>query len=285
MARVKLSKAPKAPSASGLKAPSGRALNVPIRFSSPQRGSEAYEEQAQAATSEVQDIDWASFLGEFSSLWKQGEHVTLYAATGQGKTTLALEILPIRQYMMVFATKQKYQRLFVTLQQQGFKVMTNFDNPPNPDVTPKVILHCAPKDLGAKSTATQQRVYGKALDYIYKAGGWGLYLDELKYVTDNLKLGRSLELLYLQGRELGVSIIGTSQRPAWVPVVAIAEATHLFIGAQSDQRDIDRIAEGSGRKGRIIRPLIDSLEDYQFLYVHTRNSKVPVYRVKVELNS
>lgn len=281
MARLKLSKAP-----------SGRALKTPsigggggaVRFSSPQRGSEAYEEQAQAASSEVQDLPWEQFLGEFSTLWKQGEHVTLYAATGQGKTTLALEILPIRKYMMVFATKQKYQRLMATLAQQGFKVMKNFDNPPNPDVTPKVILHNAPKSLGAKSVAEQQRVYGKALDYIYKAGGWGLYLDELKYVTENLKLGRSVELLYLQGRELGVSIVGTSQRPAWVPVVAIAEATHLFIGAQSDQRDIDRIAEGSGRKGRIIRPLIDGLEDYQFLYVHTRSSQVPVYRVKVELN-
>jgi len=256
----------------------------PIRFSSPQRGSEAYEEQAVEASSEVQDISWDDFLAEFGMIWKQGDHVTLYAATGQGKTTLALEILPIRKYMMVFATKQKYQRLFVTLKQQGFKTLTNFDNPPNPDVTPKVILHCAPKDLGRGAVQTQRRVYGKALDYIYKAGGWGLYLDELKYVTDNLGLKSELELLYLQGRELEVSVIGTSQRPAWIPVVALAESTHLFIGAQSDQRDIDRIAEGAGRKGRIIRPLIDGLEDYQFLYVHTRNSQIPVYRVKVELH-
>ena len=281
MPPLKLRSPKRLPSGGGLKAPS----TSPIRFSSPQRGSQAYEEEAQAATSEVQDIAWGDFLSIFAPLWKQGEHVTLYAATGQGKTTLALEILPIREYMMVFATKQKYQKLFVTLQSQGFKVIKNFDNPPNPEVTPKVILHCAPSDTGAKARVKQKAVYGRALDYIYKAGGWGLYVDELKYVTDNLKLGSEMELLYLQGRELGVSIIGTSQRPAWVPVVAIAESTHLFIGAQSDQRDIDRIAEGSGRKGRVIRPLIDSLEDYQFLYVHTRSSKVPVYRVKVELTS
>ena len=241
----------------------------------------AYEEQAREAHSEVEDIEWGMFLAAFRSLWKQGEHVTLYAATGQGKTTLALEILPIRKYMVVFATKSKYQRLFTTLQSRGFKVQKVFD--PNPDVAPKVILHCAPKDTGAKSRGEQRKVYGQALDNIYQAGGWGLYIDELKYVTDNLGLKSNVELLYLQGRELGVSIIGTSQRPAWVPVVAIAEATHLFIGAQSDQRDIDRIAEGAGRKGRIIRPLIDELEDYQFLYVHTRNSKVPVYKVKVNL--
>lgn len=233
----------------------------------------------------MEDTSWDEFLRFFSDPekgWKQGEHVTLYAATGQGKTTLALEILPIRRYMVVFATKQKYQRLFVTLQQQGFKVQKEFD--PNPDVAPKVILHCAPKDTEASSRSKQKAVYGKALNEIYQSGGWGLYVDELKYVTDNLKLGSNMELLYLQGRELGVSIVGTSQRPAWVPVVAIAEATHLFIGAQSDQRDIDRIAEGSGRKGRVIRPLIDELEDYQFLYVNTRNSKVPVYRVRVELS-
>jgi hypothetical protein len=226
------------------------------------------------------DISWDAFLHKFRGIWKQGEHVTLYAATGQGKTTLALEILPIRKYMVVFATKQRYQRLFTTLKAQGFKVQQDFD--PNPEVAPKVILHCAPTDTESKSRVKQREVYGRALNLIYQAGGWGLYIDELKYVTDNLKLGGNVELLYLQGRELGVSIIGTSQRPAWVPVVAIAEATHLFIGAQSDQRDIDRIAEGSGRKGRIIRPLIDELEDYQFLYVHTRNSKVPVYKVKVE---
>lgn len=173
--------------------------------------------------------------------------------------------------------------MYGTLKKQGFKEQKTFD--PNPDIAPKVLLHPPLRDTSNKSLKEQRGTFEKALHDIYRAGGWALYLDELKYVTDNLALKQNVELLYLQGRSLGVSIIGTSQRPAWIPLVALSMATHLFIGALSDQVDIDRIAAASGRKNPTVKGVVPELEDYQFLYINTRNSKVPAYRVKVDLKS
>lgn len=276
-ARLKLRSPKRLPSA-----PSG-SLKLPSapRVAAARRGSRAYEQAHEEAAQQVQDIGWEEFLRFFASKdgWRQGEHVTFVAATGQGKTTLALELLPIRKYTVAFATKKTDTSLYPKLKAQGFVEQKVFE--PNPETVPKVLLH--PPFEGKKSLPNQRRVFESALAQIFKAGGWCVYMDELRYLTDNLGLKSDVDLLYLQGRSLGVSMVGTSQRPAWIPETALSQATHLFIGPQSEQRDIDRAAEVSGRKGPIVRAMTSELEDFEFLYVNTRRSGVPVYRVRVEM--
>lgn len=231
------------------------------------------------AESLVEDIPWQDFLTFFHSTWKQGEHVTFLAPTGQGKTTMALEILPIRKYDIAFVTKAKDDVLFPGLKSQGFKEVKKWT--PNPDLEKKVMLRPGPQDTSLKEEKRERQAFLDALDYTFKAGGWCILFDELKYITDDLKLARQVNKLYLQGRSLGVSLIGNSQRPAWIPLVALNQATHLFIGTLSDQNDIDRAASVAGKKSLTVRAAIPELEEFEYLYIHTRKSKVPSYRIKV----
>lgn len=232
-----------------------------------------------AASELTEDIFWDQFLTFFHKNWKQGEHVTLVAPTGQGKTTIALEILPIRKYVCVYVTKAKDDVLFPGLKSQGFQEVKDWT--PNPDHQPKVMLRPAPQDTSIKEERRERAAFQKGLDYAFKAGGWAIDFDELKYITDDLNLKREVNKLYLQGRSLGVSLIGTSQRPAWIPLVALNQATHLFIGPLSDQVDIDRAASVAGKKALTVRAVVPELDEFEYLYIHTRKPKVPAYKVKV----
>ena len=89
------------------------------------------------------------------------------------------------------------------------------------------------------------------LEDTYRQGGWTVVLDELRYVTDILRLKRHVQLLLLQGRSLGVSVVSGSQRPRHVPLEAYSMARHLFLWQTTDRQDLRRIGDFSGR----IQPL------------------------------
>ena len=84
---------------------------------------------------DVPRVTWDEFLKSFR--WKQGEHVTLLGPTGQGKTTLALAILPRREYVIVFGTKAKDKTLDRLIKEDGYEKCTEY---PPPTWAKKVVL-------------------------------------------------------------------------------------------------------------------------------------------------
>lgn len=238
------------------------------------------DERLDAAAELAEHMPWEQFYRFFHSTWKQGEHVTFLASTGGGKTTTALGILPIRKYDVAFVTKAKDEVLFPGLRKQGFKEVREWV--PNAEHEPKVLLRPAPQDTSLKEEKREREAFRYALDYMFQAGGWCCYFDELKYITDDLNLSREVNKLYLQGRSLGVSLVANSQRPAWIPQVALNQATHLFIGSLTDRRDLDRAAEVAAGKAMTVRSVVPDLDMFEFLYVQTRNRNIPSYVIKSE---
>jgi hypothetical protein len=107
----------------------------------------------------------------------------------------------------------------------------------------------------------------RMLENVYEEGGWCVYLDELRYISEQLKLRNHLELLWQQGRALGVSVVAGSQRPAHVPLVAYSQASHLFLWRTGDDRDLARVAEFGLAPSATIRAEVPSLERHEVLYV------------------
>lgn len=208
--------------------------------------------------------------------WEQGEHVTMIAPTGQGKTTLALELLPLRSFVMVLATKRRDATLN-GLAKQGYKTMRE----PHPQIAPRAIVKPPfPRDPDAMFAA-HRATFKAALTVAYRTGGWCIFADEVRYLADQLKLKSYLELLWLQGRSLGVSLVAATQRPRHIPLEAYDAATHLFFWRDSDMGNIKRIAEISGDiDTAAIMGRIPELPQYQFVYVNTRTGRV--YESKVE---
>jgi hypothetical protein len=104
-------------------------------------------------------------------------------------------------------------------------------------------------------------------------------VDELRYLTETLKLSRHMELLWQQGRSVGISVVAGTQRPARVPLAAYDQATHLFLFRDSDRRNLDRLADLSGDVDKVlVRETVQTLAPHEVLYVDTRRGTMAITR-------
>lgn len=221
-------------------------------------------------------LEWEDFLANHFD-WKQGEHVTLIGPTGQGKTTLAKHILPQRKYVVSFVTKKR-DSLIKEFQHDGYKIVKEWRNLPH-DAASKVLLQ--PPFLKTEPREAEQRTQFKhALNRVFDETGWTVYLDEVLYITDDLKLERQVKRLWHQGRSLKVSVIAGTQRPALVPLLAYSQATHLFFWRNTDQNDMKRLGGLGGQDNKVISQTIGELPKHQVLYLNTRTGELVQTKVR-----
>jgi energy-coupling factor transporter ATP-binding protein EcfA2 len=227
--------------------------------------------------SEIESLPWNEFVG--SVKWRQGEHVSLIGPTGAGKTTLALELLPKRKFVVVLGTKPKDPTLS-KLKTKGFEVIRKWPDHVSTEIHPKLILWPTMRKPG--DAKKQQREVGRALAEIFTQGGWTVYADELRYISGTLKLSSLLELIWQQGRSLGISLVGGTQRPAHVPLMVYDQATHLFFWRDNDEANLKRIG-GLGRlDSKLIRDTVGDLPHHSTLYLNTRTGRMVVTKVDLE---
>lgn len=216
-------------------------------------------------------VPWPEFLTRFR--WKQGEHVSLIGPTGGGKTTLALELLPRRRFVTVLATKPADPTL-TQLRAAGYKRIESWPPPGPPELTPRVLLW--PRFRGRKDMPAQRAAIADALVEMFAGGGWCIFVDELAYLCQMLKLDTDLRLLWQQGRALKLSLVGATQRPAWVPLEMYSQATHLFFWRTTDRADLGRIGGIGGLDPTFIRARVAKLRSHECLYVNTRTGELLV---------
>lgn len=222
---------------------------------------------------DVRILPWDDFLKETS--FRQGEHVTLLGPTGGGKTTLAVEILPQRRYVVAFGTKRTDPSLS-KLKRQGWKVIREWPPPPTYE---RVILW--PKIEYMKDVKKQQETFAQCMEHVYRVGGWTVYMDEIKYLTEWLKLSSHVELLLQQGRSINLTVIGGTQRPRDIPLVFYSQATHLFLWRDSDRYNLRRLGELGAFDSDAVQRTVMHLPHHQVLYLNTRTGQM--IRTKVDI--
>lgn len=235
-----------------------------------------------APTTPLPELPWDDFrAGVFR--WRQGEHLSLIGPTGCGKTTLARELLtdPDRRHVAVFATKRQ-DPVIEDFASRGFVKLPRW-NVSDPELLPRVVI--APKTAGLRqSIAHQHRVFAHALDSAFRQGGWCLYFDEARYLTDFLRLGRDAEMLWQTARSAGVTVVAGVQRPRHVPLVAFDQATHHFYWRTADVQMLRRLGELCGNADpEAVRAGISSLDSHSMIYVNTVSGESCRTRVPVEL--
>lgn len=207
--------------------------------------------------------------------WKQGEHVALVGPTGQGKTTLALQLLPAREWVTIFATKPE-DRTLSGLRREGYVKISEWP-PPNGEVR-RVLLW--PRWRSPADTPRQAAVMRNAIHAQFLAGSWTLFTDDVQYLTDELRLGRNLATLWLQARALRISVVAATQRPRNVPRLMWSQSTHLFMWGTSDEEDLRAIGGLGGLSAKRIRAAVGALPKYHVLYVNTRDGRLAVTKAR-----
>lgn len=218
---------------------------------------------------EVATVSWDEFRSHF--VWGQGEHVGLIGPTGSGKTHLATWLLPMRRYIIIFATKPKDSTLDNFGKHLGFKKLPKWEDISIKRFPRRIIWPDARK---LDSVATQKAVFTNALNNVFIQGGWTLYIDELWYTVDTLQMKKDIKVILQQARSMKISLVVSSQRPAWIPVEVYDQSTHLFFWRDSDITNLRRIGGIGQRDARLIIKIVMDLPKYHVLYLNTRTGKL-----------
>lgn len=217
----------------------------------------------------TQVAEWDSFYEYFRRTWKQGEHVSYIGPTGSGKTTLALAILPVRRYVLALATKPRDATMDALHKEQRWPIVREW--PPRRVHGRGDNLIVWPRFRGLHDIHRQQDVIYRAIMDAFAQQNWCIFADELHYMCHTLGLAKPLEMLWSQGRSLGISLVGGVQRPAHVPLMAYDQATHLFFWRDNDETNLRRISGLGGLNSAEIRRTVAALPRHHALYLNTRN--------------
>lgn len=212
-----------------------------------------------------QRVPWATFIAQLN--WKQGEHVGLIGPTGQGKTTLAMALLPLRKYVVAFATKPRDDTMRDLVKYGGYVQIEKWKNLEASTIPRRVLW---PDVTRLDSDQKQAAIFRHALRQIYRSGMWCVFMDEMMFLSQNLHLEREIKTYLTQARSLKISLVVASQRPAWIPVEVYDQSTHLFFWRDNDERNLRRISGVSFISADLVRYVVSHLDEYEVLYVCTR---------------
>jgi hypothetical protein len=218
-------------------------------------------------------VPWEQFLPALP--WRQGQHVALIGPTGCGKTTLLLNLLPKRKYVVLFGTKPRDATLNA-LVRQGYHKMQKWE-PLDADMYPRRILWPNAAQL-REARNLQRREFTRALDAIYHEGSWCVAIDELWYVIQSLGLREEIKQYLQQARSLGISLVCATQRPAFVPLEVYDQSEHLFFWRDNDERNLRRLSGISWLSAKAVMQAIAHLPLHDVLYINTRTGSMSITR-------
>lgn len=215
----------------------------------------------------VERLSWESAISRMN--WWPGEHVTFIGPTGRGKTEALIALMRVRRYGVFLSTKRKDETAS-KLEKERYRVIHD-PAEINADVSERLLFRPRfPRAASADEIkSAHSLVYSRALMRLREQMGWTIGVDETHYLTHFLRLSDELELLWLQGRSEGTTVIANTQRPRNIPLVAYSQARHLFFWTSPDSGDIRRIGEMTPLPVAEVEAVLATQDEHTMLYLNT----------------
>jgi len=133
----------------------------------------------------------------------------------------------------------------------------------------RVLLWLKPHDLSG--LASQRLRVFDALNRIYLAGGWCVFIDDAGYVAGHLHLAEALGTMLNQGRSSGLSVMLAVTQPrsivARMPSETFKQCRHQLLFKYKNLNEIKALADICGIAWRELQEIMRALGDHDFLYI------------------
>jgi hypothetical protein len=205
-----------------------------------------------------------------------GERIIIFGKTGSGKTFLAERICAMFPFVIVYDAKRRIgmdsqgKRRDARLW-PGFKRVTNwrdFLRALNEKTwkgefkNPKIIYVPTPAELRS------DLFINAFFEVIYTRGNCVCYVDELTAVTNRTSLPPAYHDCLVRGRELGISLFQSSQRPKDIPVNCVESSERYYVFKLKMPADVKRVADVTGLRINFLK-----LPKHKFWYVTEEGDK------------
>lgn len=225
--------------------------------------------------SRVTRLDREEFLHDYWD-YDTGEHVTILAPTGGGKTHLGQELLGVTMTQEVpailFAMKPRDETVEKFAKRQKLRTVQQWPPPPT-----NRVLHGKPKGWVLKprhaydpyvDDVRHAEIFRRAILDSYRRGNRILFADETYSLEQELGLTPELRTVWTKGRSMRCGLWAATQRPVYISKWAY-QAHHIFIGNDPDDDARKRLSEiGAAVDKQVVRSTVASLDRYEFLYVN-----------------
>ena len=230
---------------------------------------------------EIEPLVWADFKKWFGTEWLPGQHVSVIAPTGAGKTTFVGGLLELRRYVLALDPKGGDSTLgglnFPRLKEwPGDRAVAKLvaDND-DKNLPSRYVI--GPKVAKNEDYADLRDTTKKALDGAFNLGGFTVYADELQILSDPrmMNLRKEADRMLIAARDKGLSFISSYQAPAWVTPHAGRMSTWVAVSYTRDQDTVDKLAGILGRPRAELRGAIAGLDPFTWLIVG-RDPRAPL---------
>jgi hypothetical protein len=239
---------------------------------------------ASAAPLTIRRQPFGAWLPEFYARWEQGQHLSLIGPTGQGKTTLTRKLLPRRNFVVILASKPRDRGLSAIVREDGYTHVKAWKKRPKPvrvdgQWSSRIMLWPDLKDLDG-DLDQQDSEFRECMADVFVNGGWCVVADDVSWQVEMLDHARPLKALWKLGRSSECSLVANIQRPAFVPLDAYSQASHLCLWQSADERDTQTIGGLGGLPSAPIRATVRALPEHEFLNIEPRRKLLAITRVE-----
>lgn len=244
-----------------------------------------------ASTLDAEVIDRQEFITRRFS-YRPGQHVSFFGPTGDGKSTLAFQLLdevatPDLQVVNL-VVKPRDPDVLQLSNDAGFKLVHEWP----PSRVPQLFAEKPrgwtlwPKHKLTDLTATNANLYRQmiaALKESYASrNGRIVFSDEVTGIIEldapargNETTKQWVEAIYTRGRSMNTGQWAATQQPTYVPRKMYSQASHIFLSPDPDEDARKRYSEIGGIDKKLLLHNLERCGTYQFVYVGKKTKTQP----------
>jgi hypothetical protein len=186
--------------------------------------------------------------------------------TGSGKTTLAQFLCATREYVVVLDAKGM-------IRWPGYTRVTSLDRVYKLKAAdhPKIVYAPSYEELQDADTVDE------FFRWVYTRRHCTVYVDEVAAIATATEFPFHLGACYMRGRERGVEIWASTQRPSRIPLICYSEAEHAYVFRLNFPADRQRVEDMTGIHGETLR----ALAKREFIYAPQEGDFSPPMKLEL----